>query len=198
VRGDLLVALLAPRILARNGGGKILYDLRSSRVVPDQVKRCGGEPIKIRVGHASIEHIMREQGAVFGGELSYHFYFRDFFDCESGIYAMLQTIELLAESSKTLAELVGPLRTYAHSSEINFRVVDVEAALAMVERHFKDGDVSYLDGLSVDYPKWRFNLRPSNTEPLLRLNVEADNEPLLRNKIQAISCLLNGPQRSGS
>jgi phosphomannomutase len=193
VRGDLLVALLAPQILARNSGGKILYDLRSSHVVPDQVKRCGGEPIKTRVGHAFIKRIMREQGAVFGGELSYHFYFRDFFYCESGIYAMLQTIELLAESSKTLAELVTPLRTYAHSGEINFRVVGVEAALAMVEKHFKDGDVSYLDGLSVDYPKWWFNLRPSNTEPLLRLNVEADNEQLLRKKVQAISCLLNGP-----
>jgi len=192
VRGDLLVALLAPRILARNGGGKILYDLRSSRVVPDQVKRCGGEPIKTRVGHAFIKHIMRDQGAVFGGELSYHFYFRDFFYCESGIYAMLQTIELLAESSKTLAELVAPLRTYAHSGEINFRVVDVEVALAMVEKHFKDGDISYLDGLSVDYPQWWFNLRPSNTEPLLRLNVEADNEQLLRKKVQAISCLLDG------
>ena len=198
VRGDLFVALLAPQILARNGGGKILYDLRSSRVVPEQVKRYGGEPIKTRVGHAFIKHIMRDQGAVFGGELSYHFYFRDFFYCESGIYAMLQAIELLAESSKTLAELVAPLRTYAHSGEINFCVVDVKAALAMVEKHFKDGDVSYLDGLSVDYPQWWFNLRPSNTEPLLRLNVEADSEPLLRKKVQAISRLLNGAYRSGS
>jgi phosphomannomutase len=198
VRGDLFVALLAPRILARNGGGKILYDLRSSRVVPDQVKRYGGEPIRTRVGHAFIKHIMREQRAVFGGELSYHFYFRDFFNCESGIYAMLQAIELLAESSKTLAELVAPLRTYAHSGEINFRVADVGAALAMVEKHFKDGDVSYLDGLSVDYPEWWFNLRPSNTEPLLRLNVEADNEQLLKENVQAISRLLNGAHRSGS
>jgi len=194
VRGDLFVALLAPRILARNGGGKILYDLRSSRVVPDQVKRCGGEPIKTRVGHAFIKHIMREQGAVFGGELSYHFYFRDFFNCESGIYAMLQAIELLAESSKTLAELVAPLRTYAHSGEINFRVADVGAALAVVEKRFEDGDISRLDGLSVDYPKWWFNLRPSNTEPLLRLNVEANDEPLLRSKVQALSQLLGGAE----
>lgn len=194
VRGDLLVALLAPRILARHAGGKILYDLRSSRVVPEQVRRYGGEPIKTRVGHAFIKHIMREQGAVFGGELSYHFYFRDFFNCESGIYAMLQTIDLLAESSRTLAELVAPLRRYAHSGEINFHVVDVDAALAMVKTHFKDGEVSNLDGLSIDYPKWWLNLRPSNTEALLRLNVEADTEPLLRKKVRAISRLLSEPE----
>jgi len=197
VRGDLFVALLAPRILARNGGGKILYDLRSSRVVPDQIKRWGGEPIKTRVGHSFIKHVMREQQAVFGGELSYHFYFRDFFNCESGIYAMLLAIELLAESSKTLAELVAPLRTYAHSGEINFRVADVGLALATVEKHFRDGKISRLDGLSVDYPKWWFNLRPSNTEPLLRLNVEADDESLLRNKIQALSQLLGGSEGGG-
>ena len=194
VRGDLLVALLAPRILARNGGGKILYDLRSSRVVPDEVRRFGGEPIKTRVGHAFIKHIMREQGAVFGGELSYHFYFRDFFNCESGIYAMLQTLELLAESSKTLVELVAPLRTFAHSGEINFRVADVGAAMDMVERHFKDGAVSHLDGLSVDYPKWWFNLRPSNTEPLLRLNVEAESEPLLTERVMSLRRLLGAPE----
>lgn len=198
VRGDLLVALLAPRILARNSGGKILYDLRSSRAVPEQVKRHGGEPIRTRVGHAFIKHIMREQGAVFGGELSYHFYFRDFFNCESGIYAMLQTLDLLAESSKALADLVTPLRTYFHSGEINFRVVDVDAALATVERHFGGGHVSHLDGLSVDYPNWWLNLRPSNTEPLLRLNVEADSELLLGKTVQAISCLLGGQEGRGA
>ena len=195
VRGDLFVALLAPRILARHGGGKILYDLRSSRVVPEEVARWGGEPVKTRVGHAFIKHVMREQGAVFGGELSYHFYFRDFFNCESGIYAMLLAIELLSESAETLAERVAPLRTYAHSGEINFRVADVGTAMGMVEKRFTDGDVSHLDGLSVEYPAWWFNLRPSNTEPLLRLNVEADDDLLLKKKILTFRQLLGDSGR---
>jgi phosphomannomutase len=190
IRGDLLTAFLAPWLLKRNVGGKILYDLRSSRVVPDVIREHGGEPIKTRVGHAFIKHIMREQHATFGGELSYHFYYRDFFNCESGIYAMLHVLQVLAESGKGLSEAMAPLHRYVHSGEINFAVPDVEHAVRAVEQAFPDGVISHLDGLSVDYADWWFNLRPSNTEPLLRLNLEAATEELMRDKLGLVGRLL--------
>jgi len=190
VRGDLLAAFLAPWLLKRNAGGKILYDLRSSRVVPDVIREHGGEPIKTRVGHAFIKHIMREQSALFGGELACHFYYRDFFNCDSGIYAMLHVLEVLAESGKRLSDVIAPLRKYAHSGEINFAVRNAEAAVRAVEQAFPDGVVSHLDGLSVEYADWWFNLRPSNTEPLLRLNLEADSECLMRDRVEFIRHLL--------
>ena len=192
VRGDLLTAFLAPWLLKRNAGGKILYDLRSSRVVPDVIREHGGEPIKTRVGHAFIKHIMREQRALFGGELSYHFYYRDFFNCESGIYAMLHVLQVLAESGKGLSDAMAPLHRYAHSGEINFAVPDVEQAVQAVEQAFPDGVVCHLDGLSVDYADWWFNLRPSNTEPLLRLNLEAATEELMQDKLGLVGRLLEG------
>jgi phosphomannomutase len=192
VRGDLLTAFLAPWLLKRNAGGKILYDLRSSRVVPDVIREHGGEPIKTRVGHAFIKHIMREQRALFGGELSYHFYYRDFFNCESGIYAMLHVLQVLAESGKGLSDAMAPLHRYTHSGEINFAVPDVEQAVQAVEQAFPDGVISHLDGLSVDYADWWFNLRPSNTEPLLRLNLEAATEELMRDRVELVRRLLEG------
>jgi len=190
VRGDLLTALLAAELLDENGGGKILYDLRSSRVVPEVIRNHGGEPIKTRVGHAFIKQIMREEQALFGGELSYHFYFSEFFNCESGILAMLQTCKLLAKLGKPLSELVEPLRKYAHSGEVNFRVHDVDNALRYVQEHFSDGQLSRLDGVSVDYDNWWFNLRASNTEPLVRLNLEADKRSLMVAGVERVAHLL--------
>ena len=190
VRGDLLTALLAAELLDEKGGGKVLYDLRSSRVVPEVIRSCGGEPIKTRVGHAFIKQIMREEQAVFGGELSCHFYFSEFFNCESGILAMLQTCKLIAKSGRPLSELVEPLRKYAHSGEINFRVRDVDNALRNVQEHFSDGQVSRLDGVSVDYDNWWFNLRASNTEPLVRLNLEADTQSLMEAGVERVAHLL--------
>jgi phosphomannomutase len=197
VRGDLLTAFLAPWLLRKSGGGKILYDLRSSRVVPDVIREHGGEPIKTRVGHAFIKHIMREQRALFGGELSYHFYYRDFFNCESGIYAMLHVLQVLAESGKGLSDAMAPLHRYAHSGEINFAVPDVEQAVQAAEQAFPDGVISHLDGLSVDYADWWFNLRPSNTEPLLRLNLEAATEELMRDRLGLVGRLLEGSPGRG-
>ncbi len=190
VRGDLLTALLATELLDAGGGGKILYDLRSSRVVPEVIREHGGEPIKTRVGHAFIKQIMREEQAIFGGELSYHFYFSEFFNCESGILAMLQTCKLIAKSGKPLSELVEPLRKYAHSGEINFRVADVDNALNCVQEHFSDGRLSRLDGVSVDYENWWLNLRASNTEPLVRLNLEADTQGLMQAGVEQVARLL--------
>ncbi len=190
VRGDLLTALIAKQLLQQNGRGAILYDLRSSRVVPEVVRACGGRPVKTRVGHSFVKARMREEKALFGGELSYHFYFSDFFYCESGILAMLTVLENVATSRESLAALVLPLRTYAHSGERNFPVADMQGAMKRVEARFRDGAISHLDGLSVDYDDWWFNLRPSNTEPLLRLNVEAQSEALLDEKLSELRLLL--------
>lgn len=197
VRGDLLVALLAPRFLSECPGGKILYDLRSSRVVPEEIRRLGGRPIKTRVGHAFIKHVMREEQALFGGELSYHFYFSEFFNCESGILAMLEVLNLVAKSGQSLSELIDPLRRYSHSGEINFRVRDVEDALRAIESHFSNASISRLDGLSAEYPDWWFNMRPSNTEPLLRLNLEADTAVIRDDKVALVRRLLKAHLKEG-
>ena len=190
IRGDLLVALLAPRFLSEHPGGKILYDLRSSRIVPEEILKAGGQPIKTRVGHAFIKHVMRQEGALFGGELSYHFYFSEFFNCESGILAMLEVLDIIAKSGRSLSELIDPLRKYSHSGEINFRVTSVEEALRTIESQFSDGCISHLDGLSVDYEDWWLNLRPSNTEPLLRLNLEADTNVGMNKHVDQVERLL--------
>ena len=154
------------------------------------VREHGGKPVKTRVGHSFIKALMRKEKALFAGELSFHFYFSDFFYCESGILAMLMVIKLLADSGKSLKSLIAPLRKYAHSGEINFRVTDQQAAMEAAAARFSDGEITRLDGLSVDYPDWWFNLRPSNTEPLLRLNAEADSPELLAEKLQEIKAVL--------
>lgn len=190
IRGDLLVALLAPHFLSECPGGKILYDLRSSRIVPEQILKFGGQPIKTRVGHAFIKHVMRNEGALFGGELSYHFYFSEFFNCESDILAMLRVLKIIAESGKSLSEHVDPLRKYSHSGEINFRVACVSDALGAIESHFSNATISHLDGLSIEHADWWFNMRPSNTEPRLRLNLEAATASLAEEKVASIERLL--------
>jgi phosphomannomutase len=194
VRGDLLCALLARRLLEEDGPADILYDLRSSRIVPEVIHAFGGEPVKTRVGHAFVKQIMRERQALFGGELSYHFYFRDFFHCESGILAMLHVCRLLAETGQDLSELVAPFRKYSHSGEVNFRVSDTASVLRMLEDDFADGRVSYLDGLSIEYDEWWFNVRPSNTEPLLRLNLEANTPHLMQEKLDLITQMIECKQ----
>lgn len=190
VRGDLLTALIASHLLDEQGPGTIIYDLRSSRVVAEVVRAHGGRPVKTRVGHSFIKALMRKEKALFAGELSFHFYFSDFFYCESGILAMLTVIKLLADSGKSLNSLIAPLCKYAHSGEINFRVNDQQAAMEAVAERFSAGEISRLDGLSVDFPDWWLNLRPSNTEPLLRLNVEAETKELLREKLDEIKSIL--------
>jgi len=197
VRGDLLCALLAEKLLEANGPADILYDLRSSRVVPETIQASGGRPIKTRVGHAFVKAIMRERGALFGGELSYHYYFREFFHCESGILTLLHVCRLLSETGKELHELIAPLRKYAHSGEINFRVLDVKHVLRRLEARFDDGSITHLDGLSVDYTDWWFNVRPSNTEPLLRLNLEAATEDLMSEKVGLVTQIIKQEQEGG-
>jgi phosphomannomutase len=172
--GDFVCALLARAALAKNPGATILYDPRSSRAVPDLVAAEGGRSDLSRVGHAFFKQRMREEGAVFGGEVSGHYYFRDFWCADSGTIPALLMLELLSKDGRSLAELMEEFRSrYFISGEINSEVEDPEAKLAEIEERYADGELTRLDGISVDYPEWHFNVRPSNTEPLLRLNLES-------------------------
>jgi phosphomannomutase len=174
VPGDFVTALLAESILVKSPGAKIIYDVRASWAVPATVGRAGGVPLINRVGHAFIKHRMREQGAVFGGEVSGHYYFREFSQADSGVVPFLLMLELISKRGEKLSEILRPVRErYFLTGELNTPVADVEAKLAELEQRYADGKVSHLDGVSVDYDDWHFNVRPSNTEPLLRLNLEA-------------------------
>jgi len=172
--GDFICALLARAALAKNPGATILYDPRSSRAVPDLVAAEGGRSALSRVGHAFFKARMREEGAVFGGEVSGHYYFRDFWCADSGTIPALLMLELLSQDERSLAELMEEFRSrYFISGEINSEVDDPEAKMAEIAERYSDGELTRLDGISVDYPEWHFNVRPSNTEPLLRLNLES-------------------------
>jgi phosphomannomutase len=183
VPGDFVTALLAEALLAKNPGAAILYDLRASRAVPDVIRAHGGVPLLNRVGHAFFKQRMRREHVLFGGEVSGHYYFAANHNADSGFIPALLILELLAQKRATLAELLEPLRTkYFISGEINSTVADVDAALVRIEAQFGDGEVTKLDGISVDYERWHFNVRPSNTEPLLRLNLGADTQELMEEK----------------
>jgi phosphomannomutase len=174
VDGDFLTALLARQLLAKEPGATILYDVRASRAVPDTVTELGGKAVVNRVGHAPFKIAMREHGGAFGGEVSGHYYFRDFWSADSGTIPALLVLELISTQEASLAEMVGALRSrYFISGEINSEVADQQAKMNELAERYADGEVSWLDGVSVDYADWHFNVRPSNTEPLLRLNLES-------------------------
>jgi phosphomannomutase len=174
VDGDFLTALLAESILRKDPGAAILYDVRASRAVPDVVEKAGGHPYINRVGHAFFKTRMRELGAAFGGEVSGHYYFHDFYCADSGTIPALLILELLSVEGKKMSELLEPLRSrYFISGEINSEVEDQEGKMKEIEERYWDARVTTLDGISVDYHDWHFNVRPSNTEPLLRLNLES-------------------------
>jgi phosphomannomutase len=175
VDGDFLTALLARQVLRKRPGATILYDVRASRAVPDTVTELGGIARVNRVGHAFFKIAMREHAAAFGGEVSGHYYFRDFWCADSGTIPALLMLELLSvDGGRGLSELVGEFRRrYFISGEINSEVDDQDAKMEELAERYSDGDLGRLDGVSVDYPDWHFNVRPSNTEPLLRLNLES-------------------------
>ena len=178
VDGDFLTALLAESILEKEPGASILYDVRASRAVHDTVARAGGSALVNRVGHAFFKARMRDEGAAFGGEVSGHYYFRDFYCADSGTIPALLILELLSTRGKRMSELLAPLRErYFISGEINSEVADQDAKMQEIAAAHSSGDVSWLDGVSVDYDDWHFNVRPSNTEPLLRLNLESLASP---------------------
>ncbi len=172
--GDFVCALLARSILAKNPGAMILYDPRSSRAVPDLIAADGGRSGLSRVGHAFFKARMREEHAAFGGEVSGHYYFRDFWNADSGTIPALLMLELLSKDGRTIGELMSEFRSkYFISGEINSEVADQAGKLDEIRERYADGEITELDGVSVDYPEWHFNVRPSNTEPLLRLNLES-------------------------
>ena len=175
VSGSLTTALLAKGILAKRPGETVLHNLICSKSVPEVIRECGGTPVRTKVGHSFIKAVMAETGAVFGGEHSAHYYFRDNYRADSGLIAAMIVLEQLSVSGTKLSELIAPLDRYAASGEVNSTVDDAGAALARVRSHFEaqGADVDDTDGLTFDLGDWWFNLRPSNTEPLLRLNLEA-------------------------
>jgi phosphomannomutase len=176
VPGDFLTALLAHTLLekAPARGEAVLYDVRASRAVPDTVKRAGGVPYVNRVGHAFFKARMRKEGSLFGGEVSGHYYFRDFYCADSGTIPALLMLELVSRQGRSLSELLAPFRErYFISGEINSEVADQEAKMEEIVARYADAEQNRLDGISIDFPDWHFNVRPSNTEPLLRLNLES-------------------------
>ena len=177
ISSDLVTAILARRQLVRDPGGRVLYDLRSSRAVAEEIEAAGGVPRMCRVGHSFVKAQMREEGAIFAGELSGHFYFRfsDSLVADDGTAAFLALLEIRMREDRPLSEIVAPLRRYFASGEINRRVPAIAPVVDAIRAEHKGApEVSDLDGLLVRYPEWWFNLRPSNTEPVLRLNLEAD------------------------
>jgi phosphomannomutase len=173
VSGSLTTALLAQNILAKHPGETILHNLICSKSVPEVIRESGGTPVRTKVGHSFIKAIMAETGAIFGGEHSAHYYFRDNYRADSGIIASMLVLEQLSVTGKPLSELLAPLDRWSASGEINSRVDDAAAMIEQVAATYADGEQDRLDGLTVDFGDWWFNLRPSNTEPLLRLNLEA-------------------------
>jgi phosphomannomutase len=174
VAGDFLTAILAEHLLVKTPGADVLYDARASRAVPDTVRAAGGTPHINRVGHAFFKTRMRKEGAIFGGEVSGHYYFHDFYNADSGTIPALLVLEKLSVEGKRMSELLAPYRSkYFISGEINTEVADAAAKMAEIEQRYADARITHVDGVSVDYDDWHFNVRPSNTEPLLRLTLES-------------------------
>lgn len=189
---DLITGLVAQIVLEKNPGATILYDLRSSRAVKEAIEEKGGRAIECRVGHAFIKRQMRDVGAIFAGEFSGHYYFVENSHAEASTLVALHLLNLMAETGKTLSELVAEMRRYAHSGEINSEVEDKDAILMRLRERYADGTQHDLDGLKVEYSDWWFNVRPSNTEPLLRLNCEANTEALMIEKRDELLAIIRG------
>ncbi|HXG75878.1 MAG TPA: phosphomannomutase/phosphoglucomutase [Gaiellaceae bacterium] len=193
VPGDFVTALLAEAVLEKEPGAKIIYDVRASWAVPETIERAGGIPIVNRVGHAFIKHRMRQEGAAFAGEVSAHYYFRDFSQADSGVIPFLLMVELLSKRGRPLSEILRPYRErFFLTGEINTPVADVALKLQeLKERYAAQGArISHLDGISVEFDDWHFNVRPSNTEPLLRLNLEALSPELMERKRDEVLALI--------
>jgi phosphomannomutase len=184
VPGDFATALLAASVLAKEPGASIIYDVRASWAVPETILAAGGVPLVNRVGHAYIKHRMRKEHAAFGGEVSGHYYFREFSQADSGVVPFLMMLELISRDGRKLSEILAPFRSkYFLTGELNAPVADVALKLQeLKERYSSEGEISHLDGISVVADDWHFNVRPSNTEPLLRLNLEARSQELMERK----------------
>jgi phosphomannomutase len=190
VSGSTVTALIARWMLARNPGASIIHNLITSRAVPETVLAAGGTPIRTRVGHSFIKQVMAESGAVFGGEHSGHYYFADNYRADSGMLAMLILLRVVSEAGRPLSVLRREVEPYHASGELNFVVDDPQAAISEVQAKFPEAITDHVDGLSMDLGDVWFNLRPSNTEPLLRLNVESGDEQILKETVAVIESTL--------
>ena len=192
VSGSLITALVAEAMLEREPGATILHNVICSRAVPEVIRERGGTPVRTRVGHSLIKKVMAETGAVFGGEHSGHYYFRDHYRADSGVIAALVVLERRSEAGVPMSELLAPYRRYHDSGEINLEVEDQAGTIEAIARRYADGKQDRLDGLTVEYEDWWFNVRPSNTEPLLRLNVEAETAERQEEKTAEVMGLIGG------
>lgn len=188
--GDMITAMVAKNLLKKEKGATILYNLICSKAVPQIIEGSGGRAIRTRVGHALIKPLMKKHNAVFGGEHSGHFYFRNNWFADSGLIALLVCLELISEEDKLLSALIRSIDPYFRTGEINSRVDDIPKKLKEIEKHYSFGKIDRLDGITADFGDWWFNVRPSNTEPLLRLNIEADTKEKLEKKKQELLKLI--------
>lgn len=195
--GDMVVCLVAQSLLSKTPHETILYNLICSKAVPDLIRRLGGTPVRTRVGHALIKPLMKEHRAVFGGEHSGHFYFRDHWYADSGLIALLVALEVISRSGQPLSKLVAGFDPYVRSGELNSRVEDIPGKLAEIESRYQGAEIDHLDGLTVSYPDFWFNVRPSNTEPLLRLNVEAQSADILKSRTEELLQLIRNRSKGG-
>ena len=193
VRCDLMTAMLSRHFLADNPGAMVVYDLRSSLVVAEEIRAAGGTPRRERVGHAFMKKAMSDGHGVFGGELSGHFYFRDNFNADSGAIAFATALSVISAQDKPLSELIAPLQRYSHSGEINFQVEDKEAKMKEIADALTGAEIDNLDGVTCRLEDWWCNVRPSNTEPLLRLSAEAKTPEMLQEKLEFLKTMLGEP-----
>ena len=190
ISGDMTIALLAQYFLQKNPGSTIVYNLTCSKSVPEIIKENNGRPIKTRTGHAFMKGAARKNKAIFGGEISGHLYFQDVYYAESGGLTLLLMIKILSASNQSLSELIKGFQRYARIGEVNFKIKDRQGSIKKLAEFYADGKQDHLDGLTVEYNNWWFNARPSNTEPLLRIVVEANDEKLAQEKFKQIKKII--------
>jgi phosphomannomutase len=193
VGSDLMTALIGGELLNRQPGSHILYDLRSSRAVAEYIQERGGQPVRERVGHSFIKATLRDKDGIFGGELAGHYYFKDNYYADCAVLAVVEVLNLLWRRGESLSTTIEPLRRYAKSLEINFEVEDKAGKIQELAERFGDGRIDYLDGITVVYPEWWFNVRPSNTEPYLRLVLEAGSSDDLDRRREQLQSILGTP-----
>lgn len=190
VSADMTLLLLAKSFLEKEPGAGVVYTVICSKIVPEMIKKWGGRPLLSKVGYNSISALMRQEKGAIGGELSSHYSFRDNGYSDSGFIAFLLLLQVLSSYNKPLSEIIKPFCVYAKSPELNFKVADKEAIIEKVKEKYIDGKQTFLDGISVEYKDWWFNVRPSNTEPLLRLTIEADTQEILTEKIEELTKII--------
>jgi phosphomannomutase len=194
IGSDLMTALIGGELLSREPGRAVLYDLRSSRAVAEYIQESGGVPVRERVGHSFMKATLRQREGIFGGELAGHYYFRDHFYADCALLAAVEVLNLLWEKGEPLSRLVQPLRRYAKSPEINFVVADKQGMMARLAERYADAEIDHLDGITLSYPTWWANVRPSNTEPYLRLVLEAKTPDELAQRKAELIAILGEPE----